>query len=90
MRVVEYYKEYKDEVPFMMGGRKYVYCWGKYPDGKVDIAVYSYANDFAYDYNDFREAMGIKENQTTNNLQYFPAKYFAHVQKDCTIKAGRK
>jgi hypothetical protein len=69
MRVVEYYKEYKDEVPFMMGGRKYVYCWGKYPDGKVDIAVYSYANDFAYDYNDFREAMGIKENQTTNNLQ---------------------
>ena len=67
MQVVEYYKEYKDEVPFMMGGKKYVYCWGKYPDGKIDIAVYSYANDFAYDYNDFRSAMGI--NEITNNLQ---------------------
>ena len=67
MQVVEYYKEYKGEEPFMMKGQKYVYCWGKYPDGKVDIAVYSYANDFAYDYNDFREAMGINEN--TNNLQ---------------------
>lgn len=69
MRVVEYYKEYKGEEPFFMRGQKYVYCWGKYPDGSVDIAVYSYANDFAYDYNDFREAMGIKENQTINNLQ---------------------
>jgi len=41
MQVVEYYKEYKGEEPFMMKGQKYVYCWGKYPDGKVDIAVYS-------------------------------------------------
>ena len=68
MQVVEYYKEYKNEEPFMMNGQKYVYCWGKYPDGKVDIAVYSYANDFAYDYNDFRAAMGIDKNQTVNNL----------------------
>ena len=67
MQVVEYYKEYKGEEPFFMKGQKYVYCWGKYPNGSVDIAVYSYANDFAYDYNDFRSAMGI--NEITNNLQ---------------------
>jgi hypothetical protein len=68
MEVVEYYKEYKDEVPFIMGGEKWVYCWGRYPDGKIDIAVYRYSTDMAYDYNDFREAMGIDESIKEKNI----------------------
>ena len=63
MDVVEYYKPYRDETPFEMGGEKWVYCWGKYPDGKIDIAVYRYATDLAYDYNDFRVAMGIDKDE---------------------------
>jgi hypothetical protein len=66
MDVVEYYKPYRDETPFEMGGEKWVYCWGKYPDGKIDIAVYRYATDLAYDYNDFRIAMGIDKENVKN------------------------
>lgn len=61
MQVVEFYKDYNGEHPFEIGGQKYVYCWGKYPTGKVDVAVYSYANDLAYDYNDFRAAHNMSE-----------------------------
>jgi hypothetical protein len=59
MTVVEYYKEMPHEVPFELGGIKWVYCWGKYPGGKIDVAVYRFSHDLAYDYNDFREAMGL-------------------------------
>lgn len=69
MQIVQYYKEYKNEEPFIMNGEKWVYCWGKYPDGKIDIAVYRYGTDLAYDYSDFRAAMDIDKNQTQNNLQ---------------------
>jgi hypothetical protein len=61
MTPVEFHKEYPGEVPFEMGGQKWIYCWGKYPNGKTDIAVYSYANDLAYDYNDFRAAFNLQE-----------------------------
>lgn len=67
MRVVEYYKEMKYEEPFTLGGIKWVYCWGKYPDGKIDIAVYRFSHDLAYDYSDFREAMGI-DKPTQKNI----------------------
>ncbi len=67
MRVVEYYKEMNYEEPFTLGGIKWVYCWGKYPDGKIDIAVYRFSHDLAYDYNDFREAMGI-DKQIQKNI----------------------
>jgi hypothetical protein len=59
MEVVEYYKEMPHEVPFTLGGIKWVYCWGKYPDGKIDVAVYRFSHDLAYNYSDFREAMGL-------------------------------
>ena len=65
---VEYVKEYSDETPFEWKGNKYVYCWGRYPkneqfpDGKVDIAVYSYSNDLAFGYKWFRtNVLGIVE-----------------------------
>jgi hypothetical protein len=67
MRVVEYYKEMNYEEPFTLGGIKWVYCWGKYPGGKIDIAVYRFSHDLAYDYNDFREAMGI-DKQIQKNI----------------------
>ena len=59
MQVVEYLKAYEGEVPFMMNGEKWEYCWGVYPDGKSDIAVYRYRTDLAYNYNDFREAFNL-------------------------------
>lgn len=61
MKAVEYNKEYEGEHPFELNGKKYVYCWGKYPNGKIDLAVYSFSNDIAYDYNDFRAENGISE-----------------------------
>lgn len=59
--VVEYVSDRTDETPFMMGGEKWQYVNGKYPDGKVDIAVYRYNTDLAYDYNKFRESFNIDE-----------------------------
>ena len=59
MRVVQYYKPYTDEVPFILNNEKWEYCWGIYPNGKKDIAVYRYGTDMVYDFNDFRVAMGI-------------------------------
>lgn len=69
MEVVEYYKEYKGEPVFTMGGRRWEICWGKYPNGKIDIAVYCYDTDMAYDYQDFRESMGIDKPLNSNKLQ---------------------
>lgn len=44
----------------MMGDTKYEYVNAKYPNGKIDIGVYSYAGDIVYSYNAFRKRMGIK------------------------------
>jgi hypothetical protein len=60
MQVVEYLKPYEGEVPFMMGGTKWEYCWGRYPNGKTDVAVYRYSTDMAYDYDDFRAAFNLQ------------------------------
>lgn len=57
---VEYHSQRQGEVPFMMGGTKYEYVNAKYPDGKIDIGVYSYAGDIVYSYNVFKQRMGIK------------------------------
>lgn len=58
---VEYHSQRKGEEPFMLGERKFEYVNGKYPDGKVDIAVYAFAGDLCYGYNAFREMMNLKE-----------------------------
>jgi hypothetical protein len=61
MRIVQYHKQMEGEEPFILGGIKWVFCWGKYPDNKVDVAVYRFSHDLAYYYDDFREAMGINQ-----------------------------
>lgn len=57
---VEYHSQRQGERPFIMGGTKYEYVNAKYPNGKIDIGVYSYAGDIVYSYNVFRQRMGIK------------------------------
>lgn len=58
---VEYHSQRKGEEPFMLGDRKFEYVNGKYPDGKIDIAVYVFAGDLCYGYKAFREMMNLKE-----------------------------
>ena len=58
---VEYVRDLRDEVPFVIGGKKYEYVMAKYPDGKVDIGVYSFAGDVVYSYKVFQNMIGIKE-----------------------------
>lgn len=57
---VEYHSQRQGEIPFMMSGTKYEYVNAKYPNGKIDIGVYSFAEDLVYSYNVFRNRMGIK------------------------------
>lgn len=57
---VEYHSQRQGEVPFTMGGTKYEYVNAKYPDGKIDVGVYSFAGDVVYSYNAFKSRMNIK------------------------------
>lgn len=59
---VEYHSQRQGEIPFMMGGTKHEYVNAKYPNGKIDIGVYSFAEDLVYSYNAFRKRNNIKEN----------------------------
>ncbi len=52
--MVEYHSQIKNETPFVLGGSKYEYVNAKYPDGKIDIAVYAFAGDVVYGYKAFR------------------------------------
>jgi len=52
-KVVEYVGDMPGETPFKINDDKWLYVKGKYPDGKVDIAVYRYGHDITYDYNWF-------------------------------------
>lgn len=52
---VEYLKDKEGEVPFTINGVTWEYVWGKYPNGKTDIAVYRKDQDMAYSYPWFRK-----------------------------------
>jgi hypothetical protein len=71
---VEYHSQRQGEVPFMMGGTKYEYVNAKYPDGKIDIGVYSFAGDVVYSYNAFKQRNNIKEMTGTSAVQGFYGK----------------
>ena len=60
---VEYVSERSGEKPFTLGNseRKFQYVNGKYPNGKVDIAVYAFAGDLCYGYKAFRKMMNLDE-----------------------------
>ena len=58
---VEYHSQRSGESPFMMGGTKFEYVNAKYPNGKIDIGVYSFAGDVVYSYDTFRRQHNIKE-----------------------------
>ena len=58
---VEYHSKRQGEQPFMMGGTKWEYVNAKYPDGKIDVGVYSTAGDMTYSYNAFRKMHNIQE-----------------------------
>ena len=63
---VEYISDRKGEEPFTMNGEKWQFVNAKYPGGKTDIGVYRFGQDIVYDYNRWREEMGINENLSEN------------------------
>lgn len=60
---VEYVGDLPDEVPFFIQGKKFEYVNARYPNGKVDIGVYSFSGDIVYSYEAFRNMFNIKENK---------------------------
>jgi len=58
---VEYLSDRQGEDPFMMNGTKWQYVNAKYPNGKKDLGVYSFAEDMVYGYNAFRTKFNLKE-----------------------------
>jgi hypothetical protein len=52
---VEYVSDMQGEEPFEIGGIKFQYVKGRYPDGKIDIAVYRPDHDIAYSFDWFRK-----------------------------------
>ena len=56
---VEYMRPMQDEEPFMMGGSKYEFVRARYPDGRMDIGVYSQRGDVTYGYRHWRQMMNL-------------------------------
>jgi hypothetical protein len=65
---VEYLSKRAGEEPFMMGGTKWEFVTAKYPNGKRDIGVYSFAEDMTYGYNAFRQKFNLSENDSQGPL----------------------
>lgn len=60
---VEYHSDRQGEIPFVWQGQKWQFVNAKYPDGKIDIGVYSFGQDLVIAYNVFQRWLGqIKEN----------------------------
>lgn len=55
--IVQYDSQRSGEEPFMLGGSKWEFVNGIYPDGKKDIAVYRFDHDMTYDYSWFMNNM---------------------------------
>jgi hypothetical protein len=51
---VEYHSQRQGENPFMFNGTKWEYVNAKYPNGKIDIGVYSFAQDLVIAYDVFQ------------------------------------
>ncbi len=62
--MVEYVNQRQGEQPFTLktgnGQEKFEYVNGKYPSGKVDIAVYAFRGDVTYGYHYFRKLFKIR------------------------------
>ena len=55
---IEFFKDAAYEEPFFINDRKFVYCWGKRSDGRIDNAVYSFAGDVTFSYEYFQSLLG--------------------------------
>jgi hypothetical protein len=64
---VEYHSERAGEPTFLLGGKKYQYVNAKYPNGKLDIGVYSHSEDLVYAYDAFRKMNNIQEMYNTSS-----------------------
>jgi hypothetical protein len=66
---VEYVSDRSGENEFEMNGHRWQFVNAKYPDGKIDIGVYRFGHDLVYDYQRWREEMGIDENNIKEDMQ---------------------
>lgn len=71
---VEYHSKRRDETPFMLHGTKYEFVNAKYPNGKIDIGVYSFGEDLVYSFNAFRKQHNINEMTSTGAVSGFLGK----------------
>jgi hypothetical protein len=56
---VEYVRPLAGEPVFELGGNRYQYVVGRYPSGREDIAVYSFAGDVTHGYAFFRRMLNL-------------------------------
>ena len=64
---IEFEGDMKGEPEFNIEGKRFKYVWGRYPDNKKDIAVYSYDEDVVYNFEWFKKNM-LNENSVLDPL----------------------
>ena len=80
-QIVEYLSERAGEEPFLLGGKKYQFVTALYPDGKKDVGVYVFGNDYVLDYKYWMDQnfISYKKGGSIEDLE----------KKNPTLKASR-
>ena len=71
---VAYHSQRRDEIPFQMGEGygKFEFVNAIYPDGKLDIGVYSFRGDMTYSYEHFRRMFALDNYETAEERRVDP------------------
>jgi ppGpp synthetase/RelA/SpoT-type nucleotidyltranferase len=79
--IVEYLSDRAGEEPFLLGGKKYQFVTALYPDGKKDVGVYVFGNDYVLDYKYWMDQnfISYKKGGSIDDLE----------KKNPTLKASR-